>query len=171
MAIGQNCPSWMNVCRGLFGTFLLQNQLRPLQDCRFLFSGQLFKGKVIVHSFNLRRILMNFQDKNLSKVRKFTRNFGKLDLVFFFTGEGSWDWGIQGLGGWGLADLATMLSLYLIIYALTFTGSRRCFTVEIFSRKEYCVKLIGESLRCQLKFSRRSFPYWAGQKPIKDQHV
>ena len=46
--------------RWLFGTFLLQNQLGTLQDCRFLFPGRLFKGKVIVHSFNLRRILMKF---------------------------------------------------------------------------------------------------------------
>ena len=45
---------WM---RWLFGTFLLQNQLGTLQDCRFLFPGRLFKGKGIVHSFNLHLFL------------------------------------------------------------------------------------------------------------------
>ena len=143
--------------------------LRPLQDCRFLFFGQLFKGKVIVHSFNLRPILMKFSRQKYL-LQKFTRNFGKLDLVFFFT-----RWGGFGSGNSGVLRVGVdwscyyALSLYPIIYALTF--SRRCFTVEIFSRKEYCVKLIGESQRRQLKFSKRSFPYWAGQKPIKDQHV
>ena len=68
---------------------------------------------------------------------------------------------------WGLADFTTICSLYLIIYALT----RRCFTVEIFLQKEYSAKLVGESPLCrQLKFSWRSFPFWAGQKPIKELH-
>ena len=41
----------------LFGTFLLQNQLRPLRDWRFLFSRQLFRGKVFVHFFKLQAML------------------------------------------------------------------------------------------------------------------
>ena len=41
----------------LFGTFLLQNQLRPLRDWRFLFSPQLSKGKVFVHYFKLQAML------------------------------------------------------------------------------------------------------------------
>ena len=41
----QNCPSWMNVCPGLFGTFLLQNQLRPLQDSPFLSPASSSKEK------------------------------------------------------------------------------------------------------------------------------
>ena len=74
---------WM---RELFGTFLLQNQLGTLQDCRFLFPGRLFKGKVIVHSFNLHLFLgKDEQLKSILKCQLWTSRYfnqvlGKQDI-------------------------------------------------------------------------------------------
>ena len=74
---------WM---RWLFGTFLLQNQLGTLQDCRFLFPGRLFKGKVIVHSFNLHLFLgKDEQLKSILKCQLWTSRYfnqvlGKQDI-------------------------------------------------------------------------------------------
>lgn len=78
-------PRWLNA-RGLFGTFLLQNQLGTLQDCRFLFPGRLFKGKVIVHSFNLHLFLgKDEQLKSILKCQLWTSRYfnqvlGKQDI-------------------------------------------------------------------------------------------
>ena len=65
----------------LFGTFLLQNQLWPLRDWRFLFSPQLFRGKVFVHFFKLQGMLSHdlFNTKqSFQSSQTLTRSFRRL---------------------------------------------------------------------------------------------
>ena len=82
----------------LFGTFLLQNQLRPLRDWRFLFSPQLSKGKVFVHFFKLQAVhLLIFSRKdqlktNLSIIPVIDQKFQKAERVrsqIFFVKRGN----------------------------------------------------------------------------------
>ena len=104
---------WMCGVVGSLGLFFCKTNYDHYKTAVSFFSRQLFKRKVIIHSFYLRRILMKFSRQKYL-LHKFIGNFGKWDLVFFFT-----RWGGLGLRNSGVWRVGVGWSYY---YALSISS-------------------------------------------------